>query len=763
MAGGGVNYKLGADVGSFKQGMNEAQASLKTLDAALKVNEASFKAGGDAQVYMQQKTQLLTDKMTKQKTLVTQLQQGLKQMREQGVKPTSTEYQTLETKLLNAQTAMIETKSALDNLDESQQKTATSAGTLTDSVNSIGKKISLDAVISGINSITSAMESAAGKAISLGETIWSNVMNSAQWADDTQTMALMYGVDLDTFLRVQKIVESGLDTSVEAILKSQQKLKKNIGTGSDSFMQTLRELNLLNTSDSGKYGTVELIPEDTDELFWRAGKAIMNLGDTYEQEAKAQELFGKSWRELIPLFSEYDSLEDWNEALENTKAESEEEVSVLAQLADDVDGLKAKLTTLSHEVWATLAPALSKAAETLSGLLDKVLEYLETPEGQKALTDMEAAVSGLFEDLGKIDPEQVVNNFASVFGSVADSFTWLYEHKQDVVDALIDIAGTFALMKVTESVLTFLKLAQGLVGLNGDSGTQTTGNNIQTGPIQGPQQQPTNNTNQYGSGVEVVQGVTIGGAIGGVALGDYLDEFMEMRERKTMDEIREYMYEKYGVDEGGGGSHGFGIPKDVDDTIKDTAEELQEGLEKNLVNSAVDLSDAWNKFISEHNTHETADNYADTLEEALPELQQAWDDFFGNNPVETEMQPVVDENAAEDITEQVGTVEIPAVLMVTSAKSGPYTSLGSFSAGSPLVYYSKDLNEHANGIWNVPFDNYPAMLHKGERVVTAREANRSYNSNLYVEKMYMNNGTDAQGLANAMAAAQRRRMSGYGS
>jgi hypothetical protein len=46
----------------------------------------------------------------------------------------------------------------------------------------------------------------------------------------------------------------------------------------------------------------------------------------------------------------------------------------------------------------------------------------------------------------------------------------------------------------------------------------------------------------------------------------------------------------------------------------------------------------------------------------------------------------------------------------------------------------------------------------------AREvASRNYNSNLYVESMYMNNGQDAAGLAAAMAAAQRRTMSGYGS
>ena len=70
----------------------------------------------------------------------------------------------------------------------------------------------------------------------------------------------------------------------------------------------------------------------------------------------------------------------------------------------------------------------------------------------------------------------------------------------------------------------------------------------------------------------------------------------------------------------------------------------------------------------------------------------------------------------------------------------------------------------ANGIYSVPYDGMLARLHKNERVVPAREvSSRNYSSNLYVESMYMNGGTDAAGLAAAMAAAQRRQMSGYGS
>ena len=70
----------------------------------------------------------------------------------------------------------------------------------------------------------------------------------------------------------------------------------------------------------------------------------------------------------------------------------------------------------------------------------------------------------------------------------------------------------------------------------------------------------------------------------------------------------------------------------------------------------------------------------------------------------------------------------------------------------------------ANGLPFVPYNGYLAILHQGERVMTARE-NRTYtaNSNLYVERMIMNNGQDAAGLAAAMAAQNRRVSAGFGS
>jgi len=116
------------------------------------------------------------------------------------------------------------------------------------------------------------------------------------------------------------------------------------------------------------------------------------------------------------------------------------------------------------------------------------------------------------------------------------------------------------------------------------------------------------------------------------------------------------------------------------------------------------------------------------------------------------IEPVVSGDAAAMISAQIGVVPIS---VAPSAASGIAGLVGGISGMFPGF---------ANGINYVPYDGMLARLHKGERVVPAREVqSRSYNSNLYVESMIMNNGTDAAGLASAMAAAQQRQMSGFGS
>ena len=673
----------------WKSAFSQAQTSVKTLDAELKKAEAQYKATGDKEQYLADKSKTLQKQLEAQKKAAKTAEDALQQMDKQGVDKASKNYQEFQRKLLESQTAIINTSVELQNLGKSEIEAAAGADKLTASVNGISKKISLEQVIGGINSITSGLENAAKKAVDLGEQIWNSIMDRAQWADDTATMAMMYGIDLDTFLRMQKLVTNGLDTSVEAILGAQSKLKRGIGSDAKTISAALNEMGISMTTfaGGGKYGPIEQA-KDSLELFWEVGQKLMTWGDEYQKEDMAQKLFGKGWKELVPLFSEYKSLEEYSAALQNVNVNSTEDVNALAELNDKVAELKGNLETLSTDILAELAPALTQGADALNGLLTKLMEYLDTPDGQAMLERLGAAVSGLFEDIGKIDPQDVISGFTGVFEKIIQGFEWLVNNKDTVIHALEAIVFGWAGLKLTGGALQILQLINSVKSFQG----------VPTAP-------PSTVTSD--SGVSIATG---GGGSGGNWLTKMLNNL-------TLISVADAFY------------------RGTEGKLRQMQDDFQQ-------QTAGMTPEERNRYIMKTQFHMSDEEYDSMFSEITAEK--------GGVPVE--VKPEVSEDAAANIAQQVGTVTVPLSFGTVSFPIGG-------GGGGNNVTMAK-----ANGIWSVPYDGYISVLHKGEQVVPAREvSSRNFSSNLYVENMNMNNGQDAAGLAAAIAAANRRTMSGYGS
>ena len=186
-----------------------------------------------------------------------------------------------------------------------------------------------------------------------------------------------------------------------------------------------------------------------------------------DKEATAMALFGRSWRDLLPLFNKYSSLEEYNEALENTTTNSTDAITRMAELNDRISALEHSWDTLKLEVLSGLAPALQAGAEALGTMLNSLTDYLKTPQGKQALEDMEKAVSGLFADLSNIDPQEVISGFAGVFNGIVEGLQWLNKNSGSVVTAMGAIVSGWALLKLTGGALQILQLLNGLKDLSG--------------------------------------------------------------------------------------------------------------------------------------------------------------------------------------------------------------------------------------------------------------------------------------------------------
>lgn len=462
-----VSVQMGVSgVSQFKSQMAQAQASVKNIDAALKLNEKQYKATGDAETYMQNKTTQLNSKLQAQQNAVKSAQAALQQMRDNGVDPLSVSYQKMETALLNAQSAVLDTQASINELGSESVEAAGQADQLVNTLSGLNKKISVDNVVKGITSITTGLEKAAKKAIELGNSIWDNITDGAKWADDVATQAMMLDMDVEDYQRYKRVFDTVGEMSVSAWMSAKRKVQQAINAPSNEQTNILSILGI-NTHEMrmGKEGLVQGAARPFEDVLWdigetliervESGKMTQDLADTY-----ANAIFGKSFSEFKPLF--HMGRTAFQEALENQTVVSKKAVEANADLNDSLKKLQDEFNNLEQEVLAGLAPALQKVADSLTGMLTKLIEYVQSPEGQEALERMGKAVEGIFSDITSIDPQDVVQGFADVFNGIIDGLQWLDEHGEGLVTVMGVIVAGWAALKITGGALQILQMINGL-------------------------------------------------------------------------------------------------------------------------------------------------------------------------------------------------------------------------------------------------------------------------------------------------------------
>lgn len=741
----------------FRSAMTNAANSVKVLNSEQKLAQAQFKQTGDAQKYAADQARILKEKIEQQKAAVKAAEQAIKQMTDNGVDKNNRKMQLWQEKLNKAQTELVKMQTDLQKVTGEMSETTKQTDKMNDSLDAIGKKVSFDAVISGVDRITGAMKTAMSTAKNMAVALTNAMKDAAAWSDDLATESIVYGMSTSQLQRMRYTADL-IDTSVEAIVKSQQKLNNNIGKGNK---ETYEALNSLHVSISEVYGKdMDIVRrKDPTDLFWEAGKAILKLEDAYEQEAKAQAIFGRGWKELLPLFDNdwamkgYGSARDYYEhTMASWDVVSDENVSKLNALDDAIQKVNNQFETLKGSVFANLAPGFERIANALTDLLASFNRYLDTDEGKEKMQGLADAVDRLFSGLSDINFGGAIETVSGAINGMTDGLLWLEEHGEAVGNGIKLIAGGFLALKTASWGLKIAQLADGIKNLFKGGGNDTAREAAEVAAEGGGGGLV---RNALRAGSKLAQKLYAADPSGTTALiAPYLEDHtrfgqtlrdggtLQEAAENSMDEVKKYFTET--------------LPKNWDNFWETSYWGEIVGGYKNAFQQTLQNYD---KYMDQRSASKSS-----ILGEP-GQLMEEWDKLWGNDKVEIPAEPVPIENAAENLSAQIGTVPVAVQPVFGGAGYGGSTGGGSFGLLRDIGNGFRGLfGFHANGLWSVPFDNYPALLHAGERVVPARESeSRSYNSNLYIEKMYMNNGTDAQGLASAMAAAQRRRMSGYGS
>jgi hypothetical protein len=806
-----VSVKMGVSgVAQFKKGMTDSQAAVKNLDAALKYNEKQMKASGNAEKDFTVQANLLNAKLKEQKNIVKNAENALKQMEQNGVQTTSAAYQNMQRRMIEAQSAILDTETALRNLGTTSEDVAGQTSQLQQSLGGLNKKVSLGQVQDALKGISGAMENAAKKAVDLGKAIWDNIIDTARYSDDVVTAATRLGISTDEYQQLKGVLDTVGDMTVEEWKKAKRKVQGAIYDPTGDQENILALLGIQTHEGSwGKEGWVQGAARDYEDVFWEIGETLRKKVESGEMsqdlaETYAQSLFGKGYDAFNGIFGMGRTA--FEEAKKEQATASEEALKKNAELNDKIIQLQNNFDALKTELVSGLSPALTKVAETVSGLLKEFNDYLQTDEGKAKMEELSKAVEELFGGLSDITPEGVIDTAKDILDGIVESLKWIATNKDKVVTGIKTIIGAWAAVKTAQGITTMMNLVNGIKGISAGGAAATAGSAAGAGwgasfagaalsAIKAVPWVAAAMALIYPLGEEIKQA---GGleVFGEGMLDTAKDAFdpskwpdkvaRASRSDASIPDLISYMF-------GGGGTL-------VEPEQKTGAEQERDTINTRILTEMM-KSPEYSRAVADM-MHGNAEAYNKIRESIVQQFIEAgtltrdaegnlhepgfqkrvyvkghgslsvteWDEYQENLKKLEEQGVTVPANLeledaakwAADAVKQIGVVQIPAQFTYWGMQTG------AGGAGDPNAYYTMGLDQashpHVNGIWSAPFDGYHAVLHKGERVVPAREvgSSRNFSSNLYVESMIMNNGTDAEGLAAAMAAAQRRTMSGYG-
>ena len=447
----GVNVKIGVSgVAQFKQSMNQAKQATKTLDAQLALTEKQFKATGDSESYMTEKSALLQAKLEQQRTVVANAEKALEQMRANGVERSSTAYQNMYQQMLKAKGEMLDTESAMQGVAEAGDEAANGVSDMNNQLAQIGKNVSIENVTNALDTITDGMKKVMQFAWKTGEAIVTATLGAGAWADELLMTAAQYEISPEDLQRWRKTANI-IDTDVDTILTAQDKLKRGREKGDK---ETMGALAYLGVDPTGK--------SDMD-IFWEAGQAIAQLGKEEDKVSYAQKMFGKSWRELLPLFTA--GREEWEETNKSWNVVEEDQLEGLGKMDDQYQKLQGEFETFKMEMLSAFSGPITQGMETITNLFKQLNEYLDSPEGQALLQQLGDTISSLITDLTQVSPEDVINGLSTVVENVTNGLKWISEHSGEVVAGVGAFIAAWAGLEVAKGVTTVLQLINGIKGL----------------------------------------------------------------------------------------------------------------------------------------------------------------------------------------------------------------------------------------------------------------------------------------------------------
>lgn len=369
----------------YKKDLKAIAAESKALAAEMKAVKTSF----DKTTSAEEKNEAVNKQLNKQIETQKRLVDMLAKAYEEEVKY-SGEFSEASQR---AKEALMKGQAKLNQLVADEKALAEAENTEAEAARSNAEAHEgLNGVLKTAGAAVAAVAAAAAAA---AKAIWDMTNAAGEWADNLLTLSQQSGVAVDTLQKwdyAARFIDTDSETLVKALGKVAKMQASSIKSG-DEYITMLDGQTIALRNSNGEL-------KSNEDLLMNMVDAIGSIADDTVREAAAQELFGKSFQEMMPLINAgSEGLKKYGDEAEALGLVlSGDSVQALGNFDDQMQRFSATMEVAGRQLALSFLPTTQEVAKELTELAQTVTTALS--DGfQEA--DVDKILDALFEKISK--------------------------------------------------------------------------------------------------------------------------------------------------------------------------------------------------------------------------------------------------------------------------------------------------------------------------------------------------------------------------
>lgn len=425
-----ASLKLSVDGASqFKKDLKDITDQSKLLAAQTKAVTSGFSDSTSAEEKYEKTSAALNKQIENQKKYMETLAKAIEASKSSTGEATA-ETTKLETQYAKAQTALNKMGAELKDAEKELKDNADGAKSAEkenskfhDSLKRVGELLAAKGIEKGLEALKNGLDAMKKAAVAAGKAAVKAFTDSAQWADDLQTLSVQTGISTDKLQEFEYMAEL-IDTDVDTITGSMAKLIKNMGNaqkGTGSAAEAFKNLGISVTDNNGQL-------RDSESVFNEVISHLGRVSNETQRDALAMQIFGKSAQELNPLIAAGGQRmsELAQEAHNVGYVLDAEAIGSLTTSKDSFDQLQLSADALKRQFAAELAPAVADVGQKLADMFTNNEELRES-------------VSGILEELGEL----VAEILPQILPLIAEILPLVTDLAKDILPPIVKLISDF--------------------------------------------------------------------------------------------------------------------------------------------------------------------------------------------------------------------------------------------------------------------------------------------------------------------------------